>query len=63
MNIPQLDFKACEKKAKNMSIESLQYSINDCKEAIKAFPENPKANYYQDEIHVYSAELRKRIKK
>ena len=60
-NIPQLDFKATQKKAKHATVESLKYMINDCKEAIKANPEAEKSQgYYQDEISVYTMELKAR---
>lgn len=56
-------FDALEKKAQRMSLEALEYSINDCKAAIDAFPENPQCSVYMDEIHVYGAELNRRLVK
>jgi hypothetical protein len=40
--------------------ESLKYIIQDCKDAIEAMPDNPKAGQYADEIHYCAAELRRR---
>jgi len=56
-----LDFVACEKKAKEMSNESLEYSIKDCSIAINAYPEGHKAGYYADERNIYKRELNSRI--
>lgn len=58
----QIDFKAKKAQAKKMTTEQLEWAINDCKEAIDCFPEGEKAGYYQDEIHVFAAELQKRRK-
>jgi hypothetical protein len=40
--------------------ESLKYIIEDCKAALDALPDSPKAGQYQDEIHYCVAELRRR---
>lgn len=40
--------------------ESLRYIIDDCKAALDAMPDNPKAGQYEDEIHYCAAELRRR---
>lgn len=45
------------RKVKTLSIESLNYIIKDCKEAIAALPNNPKNGYYMDEIHYCAMEL------
>jgi len=55
-----LNFAECEKKAKNMSIESLEYSIKDCTQAYEAYPDGQKSGYYLDERSVYSKELNAR---
>ncbi len=39
---------------------SLKYIIKDCNDALDAFPENPKAGQYADEIHYCATELRRR---
>lgn len=59
-NTTPLDFAKCEARARKMSKPALQWSINDCKEAIAAMPDGHKAGYYMDEIHVYAAELKRR---
>ncbi len=48
------------KKCRRMTIESLLYTIEDCKKAIAANLENPNVGYYADEINYCSMELRKR---
>lgn len=45
------------KKAKAMTVSSLRYAIDDCRECIK-LDINP--NKYYDQISVYKAELAKR---
>jgi hypothetical protein len=45
------------KKVKKLSIESLNYIIKDCKDAINSLPDNPKNGYYMDEIHYCCMEL------
>ena len=53
----QMNHSAYMRKVKTLSIESLNYIIKDCKEAIAALPDNPKNGYYMDEIHYCSMEL------
>jgi len=48
------------KLCKNRPIESLRYVIDDCRAAIKAFPDNVKSGQYQDEIHYCFTELKRR---
>jgi len=43
---------------KTMSTDSLNYVIQDCRNAIEALPENPKCEQYMDEIHYCATELR-----
>ena len=38
-------------KFKVLSDESLKYIMFDCRQALKAMPDNPKAGQYMDEIH------------
>ena len=45
---------------KNLPLESLKYIAKDCKNAIDAMPDNPKAMQYWDEIHYCSMEIRRR---
>ena len=47
---------------KTMSTDSLNYVIQDCRNAIEALPENPKCEQYMDEIHYCAMELRIRDK-
>lgn len=48
------------KELKAKTTESLLFIIQDCREAIKANPENPNNGYYADEIHYAYAELKAR---
>lgn len=52
-------------KVKNKSNSELRLIISDCNNALRcrsfrADPEDPKAVYYQDEIHYCAAELARR---
>ena len=53
----QMNHSDYMRKVKTLSIESLNYIIQDCKEAIAALPDNPKNGYYMDEIHYCCMEL------
>ena len=48
------------KSCKVKSTDSLLYIMQDCRNAIAAYPENPKCGQYQDEIHYCAMELRRR---
>ncbi len=63
MNAPQMNHAAYMQKVKKLSIESLRFIIQDCREAIEAMPNNPKNGYYMDEIHYCSMELTSRKNK
>lgn len=52
-----------QKRVKTMDTSALLHVIRDCKEAIKAYPENPNCGYYEDEIHYCSMELNRRKNK
>ena len=43
-----------------VSNDTLCYIILDCKRAIAAVPDNPKAGQYMDEIHYAGMELKSR---
>ena len=49
-----------QKQVKTQSTKSLVYTIQDCKEAIAAWPSSDNAGYYADEIHYCAAELKRR---
>ena len=51
------DFVVETKKAKSMTIASLYYAIDDCRECIKL---NINPDKYRDQISVYKMELDKR---
>ena len=57
------DHAGYAKKVKTLSEESLKFIIKDCKDAIKANPENPKVSHYTDEIHYCAMELKARQEK
>ena len=48
------------KRYKGLDIESLKYIMFDCRQALKAMPDNPKAGQYIDEIHYCLMELSRR---
>lgn len=50
------------KKVKVLCTHALIYIISDCRNAIRAYPENPKCGQYEDEIHYCSMELARRRK-
>lgn len=58
--IPAIDHKAYQRKTRTMSMDSLLYVIQDCKEAIAANPDNPKNGVYADEINYCAMELKRR---
>jgi hypothetical protein len=60
MNKPEINHAAYQRKVKNLPTAALYFIIKDCKEAIAAMPENPKNDYYTDEIHYCNMELNKR---
>ncbi len=47
-------------KVKTMSVESLRYTQNDCLEAIRVNPENPKCGQYADIASYCGMELKRR---
>lgn len=57
---PLMDFAATEKVARAKSSQCLRGAIRDCYAVLKAQPDNVKAGYYMDEVHVYSIELARR---
>ena len=57
MNINHAEY---QKKIRKISDEALRFTIEDCQEALRIFPDNPKAGYYQDEIHYCLMELNRR---
>ena len=52
-----LNWKEKEARAKEMTVEQLEYAINDCVECVKCGVDE---GYYCDEASVYRAELKKR---
>lgn len=60
MEAVQIDHSKYQKKVRKMTDASLKFVIKDCKEALEANPEGPKAGYYTDEIHYCAGELHRR---
>lgn len=56
----QIDHTNYPKSLKSKTVAQLQYIIWDCKGALEAMPDSPKASYYADEINYCSMELYKR---
>jgi len=55
-----IDHTAYPKMLKSKTSAQLRYTIQDCREALAAMPDNAKAGYYLDEICYCSQELKKR---
>lgn len=49
-----------QKKVRRMSDEELRFVAKDAQAALEAFPENPNAGYYQDEVCYCGMELNRR---
>lgn len=56
----EIDHKNYPKKLKTLSDEALRFIIEDATEALRIYPTNPKAGYYQDETHYAYMELNRR---
>ena len=56
----QIDHTKYPKSLKSKTVAQLLYIIQDCREALEAMPESPKAGYYSDEINYCSMELSSR---
>lgn len=57
---PEIDHHAYARRVRRLSESELLFTITDCRQAITAMPDGPKAGYYQDEIHYCHAELERR---
>jgi hypothetical protein len=58
-----MNHSAYIRKTKKMSLHSLKFVIEDCKEVIRLQSDfNPNVGYYEDEIHYCCMELRRREK-
>jgi hypothetical protein len=62
-NTTQINHAEYQRQIKTKSTIELHFIIKDCKEAIVAIPDGPKAGYYADEIHYCAMELRARQSK
>lgn len=56
----QINHTQYPKSLKSKTVSQLLYIIKDCREALEAMPESPKAGYYADEIAYCSMELSER---
>ena len=45
-----MDHAAYAKKVKKMTYSELLFTIKDCREVLKAWPDQPNYGYYADEI-------------
>ena len=55
-----LDFAAAEAWARAAAWDELVFAKEDAQRALDAMPNGPKAGFYQDEVHVYAGEMKKR---
>lgn len=58
----QMNHVAYQRKVRDMSVESLRYTIADARETLQEYPDSPNAGYYLDEIAYCSQELSRRSK-
>ena len=49
-----------QNKCSKATDSSLRFIIQDCRDALSANPDNPKAGQYMDTVHYCYAELKKR---
>ena len=56
----QIDHTDYPRSLKRKSVEALEFTLQDAREAIHANPHGENAGYYADEIHYAAAELRRR---
>ena len=57
-----MDHSAYSKKVKKMSYSELLFTIKDCREVLKAWPDQPNYSYYADELG-YCADAPRRRQK
>ncbi len=62
MHTVHIDHKACQERMRQLPFASLMFIIKDCREAIEAQPEGPKAGYYADEMSYAGMEITRRQK-
>ena len=60
MPTKHMDHVAYAKKVKRMTWSELEFTIQDCREVLEAWPDHPNAGYYQDEICYCADEIRRR---
>lgn len=58
-----MDHAAYARKVKKMTYSELLFTINDCREVLKAWPDHPNYGYYADEICYCADELGRRNEK
>jgi|TARA_R110000764_G_C10701606_1_gene345340 hypothetical protein len=56
-----MDHEGYARKTRGMSVRSLEFTIKDCKEALKEQPDSPNFDYYCDEINYCQQELKRRV--
>lgn len=56
----EMDHKRYPAGLRRKSLAMLHYIIRDAREALEAFPDNPNAGYYLDEINYAAAEIKRR---
>ena len=55
-----IDHTAYPAKLRRAEWASLEYILADCREALAAMPDGPKAGYYRDEINYCHMEMQRR---
>lgn len=56
----EIDHAAYPQLCRRRSLAELEFVIADCRSALAAMPDGPKAGYYMDEIHYCHAEILRR---
>jgi hypothetical protein len=56
----EIDHAAYPQICRRRSLAELEFVIADCRSALAAMPDGPKAGYYMDEVHYCHAEIMRR---
>jgi hypothetical protein len=61
-HVPQIDHATYPARCRRMSDAELHFTIADCRSALEAMPDSPKAGFYADEICYAADELARRAR-
>lgn len=60
--IKLMDHITYTRKIKRLTYAELMFTIKDCRETLRIWPEHPNSGYYLDEIYYCSDEIKRRMK-